>query len=52
MARLEEDTIFLKWSIAKANLMVHEFDKAQVLIADLYRQNPMNSALEWIGQNG
>ena len=48
MARLEEDTIFLKWSIAKANLIVHEFDKAQVLIADLLQAKP-NEFWLWNG---
>lgn len=48
MAQLEEDTIFLKWSIAKANLMVHELDKAQALIADLLKAKP-NEFWLWNG---
>lgn len=48
MARLEEDAIFLKWSIAKANLMVHELDKAQALIADLLQAKP-NEFWLWNG---
>lgn len=48
MDRLEEDTIFLKWSIAKANLMVHELDKAQALIADLLQAKP-NEFWLWNG---
>lgn len=48
MAYLNESTYYLKWSIAKAYVMLHELDKAQQIILDLLQAKP-NEFWLWNG---